>query len=278
MFRHRLDMLSAELFQLRHRTSTWVLLSLWAAMGLFFGYVLPYLIETPEGAGSGGALASLMPDRFVSGVISGFPFYGGAIALMLGVLSIGSDFGWGTFKTLFTQWPGRGEVFAAKAGAVAIVLIPFVVVEFAIGAAASSVIAWREGVAVSWPDARTIVEAMLAGWLILAVWSTVGVTLSVVTRGTSLAIGIGIIWALVIEGLLTAFATSISWLSWVNNVMLRSNAYSLVEPLGGGSETDGPGAFSGPYVSVGQALLFLFGWIVAGLGVSAILLRRRDVA
>jgi ABC-type transport system involved in multi-copper enzyme maturation permease subunit len=269
-------MVAAELFQLRHRTSTWVLLSLWAAMGLFFGYVLPYMIETPVSR-DGGPFASLMPDRMVSGVISGFPFYGGAIALMLGVLSIGTEFGWGTFKTLFTQRPGRGQVFTAKMAALAIVLIPFVVVEFAIGGTASAFIAWREDVAIVWPPVQDIVEGILAGWLILAVWAAFGVMLAVLTRGTSLAIGIGIIWALVIEGLLAAFATSISWLEWANEVMLRSNAYSLVEPLGGGSEAEGPGAFTGPYVGTGQAMTVLVGYILIGLGTSYILLRRRDV-
>jgi ABC-2 type transport system permease protein len=278
MPRHGIDMLHAELFQLRHRTSTWVLLSLWAAMGLFFGYVLPYLIEDSGPRASGGGIAALLPDQFVAGVISGFPFYGGAIALMLGVLSIGSEFGWGTFKTLFSQRPGRGVVFAAKAGALAIVLIPFVLVEFVIGASASSFIAWREGTAIVWPAMHEIVEAVLAGWLILAVWAVVGVMLAVMTRGTSLAIGIGIIWALVIEGLLSAFATSISWLEWANDVMLRSNAYSLVEPLGGGSEADGPGVFSGPYVPVAQAMTLLMGYIAIGLAISYVLFRRRDVA
>jgi ABC-type transport system involved in multi-copper enzyme maturation permease subunit len=214
----------------------------------------------------------------VAGVISGFPFYGGSIALMLGVLSIGSEFGWGTFKTLFSQRPGRGTVFAAKMTALAIVLVPFVLVQFAIGAAASAFIARREGIAIDWPGSQQIVEGILAGWLILAVWAALGVALAVATRGTSLAIGIGIIWALVIEGLLGAFARTISWLEWTNDVMLRANAYSLVRPLGGGSETDGPGIFEGPYVPVSQALGLLAAYIVIGLAVSAFLLRRRDVA
>ena len=47
---------------------------------------------------------------------------------------------------------------------------------------------------------------MAAGWLILAAWAALGVLLGVLTRGTSLAIGVGILYALVIEGLLSAFA------------------------------------------------------------------------
>lgn len=271
MVRKRFGMLSAELFLLRSRVSTWVLLGIWGALGLFFSYVLEYL--TDEG------IEAMLPDAFVRTMISGFPFYGGAIALMLGVLSIGSDFGWGTFKTLFSQRPGRGQVFAAKMGALAVMLIPFVVLMFVIGAAASVVVAWGEGAAIVWPDARTIVEAMLAGWLILAVWVAVGVVLAVVTRGTSLAIGIGIIYTLVIEGLISAFANQISWLEPLIYGFLRANAYSLVRPLGGtGGETgEGPGVFTGPFVSGTQALVVMIGYLVVFMGVSVWLLRRRDV-
>lgn len=273
-----MGMLSVELFQLRKRVSTWVLLSVWAAMGLFFGYVLPYLVEDVGTRRGGDPIAPLLPDQFVSNTISGFPFYGGAIALMLGVLSIGNEFGWGTLKTLFTQRAGRGQVFAAKTGALAIMLIPFVLMEFAIGAMASAFIASREGMAITWPPVMDIVAGVGAAWLVLATWAVFGMLLAVATRGTSLATGIGIIWALVVEGLLGSFATSISWLSWTNDFMLRSNAYSLIEPLGGASEANGPGAFQGPYLGVTQSLITLTVTIAVGVGLSYLLLRRRDVA
>lgn len=278
MLNRAIDMLSAELLQLRKRTATWVLLGLWAAMGLFFAYVLPYLTDSAGPRRGGTPVAALLPDQVIPNTISGFPFYGGAIALMLGVLSIGSEFGWGTFKTLFIQRASRGKVFTAKIAALAILLVPFVLAEFAVGAVASVAIAAREGAAIEWPPVSGIVAGVGAAWLILAAWAALGVALAVVTRGTSLAIGIGIIWALVIEGLLSAFSASISWLSWTNDLMLRSNAYSLIEPLGGGSETDGPGAFSGPYVSVAHAMTVLAAAALAGIVVSYGLLRRRDVA
>ena len=43
--------------------------------------------------------------------MAGFPFFGGVLALMLGVLTLGSEYGWGTLRTLFTQGPGRLRVF-----------------------------------------------------------------------------------------------------------------------------------------------------------------------
>ena len=63
-------------------------------------------------------------------------------------------------------------------------------------------------------------------------WAALGVLLGVVTRGTSLAIGIGILYALVIEGLLSALAGSVSVLEPLTDVFLRANGYSIAAALG----------------------------------------------
>ena len=49
----------------------------------------------------------MLPAQLMGTMLGGFPFFGGAFALMLGVLSLGSEYGWGTFKTAYTQGPGR---------------------------------------------------------------------------------------------------------------------------------------------------------------------------
>ena len=92
-------------------------------------------------------------------LIAGFPFFGGVFALMLGVFALGSEYGWDTLKSLFTQGPGRPRVFAAKLGALAIVLVPFVLVLFAAGAVASLVIAQIEGAPSDFPSAWLLVRA-----------------------------------------------------------------------------------------------------------------------
>ena len=100
-------------------------------------------------------------------------------------------------------------MLAAKLAALAIVLVPFVLALFSAGAVTSYVIAQIEDAPTSWPSAWLLLRAIAGGWLILAVWAALGVLLGVLTRGTSLAIGIGILYALVIEGLLSAFATAL---------------------------------------------------------------------
>jgi ABC-2 type transport system permease protein len=145
----------------------------------------------------------------------------------------------------------------------------------------SYVIAQIEDAPVSWPSAWLLVRAIAAGWLILAVWAALGVLLGVLTRGTSLAIGVGILYALVIEGLLSAFADSVSVLEPLTNVFLRANGYSIATALGAlpqEIESSGPGSFSGPFVDSLQAVAVLAAFIAAFAALAALLLRRRDVA
>jgi ABC-2 type transport system permease protein len=271
---------TAELLVVRKRSSTWILLGIWSTLAVLFAYVIPY-VEYLNGSRPGPrSLGQLLPAQLAGNLVEGFPFFGGVIALMLGVLGLGSEYGWGTLKTLFIQREGRLRVFGAKLLALGAVVVPFVLSVFALGAGASYVIALREGVAVEWPSAWLVVRAMGAGWLILAVWASFGLLLAAVSRGTSLAIGVGILYALVIEGLISAFADAVSFLEPVTEFFLRANAYSLVKGLGlsvSEAAGNGPGAFSGPYVSTGQALLVLVAYMAAFLTVSGVLLRRRDV-
>jgi ABC-2 type transport system permease protein len=269
---------TAELLVLRKRAATWVLMGVWTLLGIFFAYIVPYALDPED---SPGGLEQFLPESLAGNLLEGFPFFGGVFALMLGVFALGSEYGWGTLKTLFTQRPGRLRVLAAKLIALAIVLVPFVLALFVAGAVTSYVIALIEDAPVNWPSAWLLLRAIAAGWLILAVWAALGVLLGVVTRGTSLAIGVGILYALVIEGLLSAFADSVSLLEPLTNVFLRANGYSIAEALGGSVESiesSGPGSFGGPFVDSMQAVAVLVVFIAGFVALAGFLLRRRDVA
>jgi ABC-2 type transport system permease protein len=274
--------ISAEILVLRRRAAVWILLGIWLVLGGFFAYLLPYITYLNGGeAGLGESLTDLLPQSLVSAISGGFPFFGGAIALILAVMTMGGEFGWDTWKTLFTQGPGRMRVFTAKLIALGLALVPFAVLVFAVGALGSYIIAQREGAPLDWPGAWLIIKAMLGGWLILAVWAALGVLFAVLTRGMALAMGIGILYALVVEGLVILFATQVSVFEPAVEFFLRANAYSLVAGVGAsveGAADNGPGSFSGPFVSGEQALLVLVAYVAGFLLLSAWLLRRRDVA
>ena len=263
--------IAAELVVQRKRASTWILLGVFAALSVFFLYVLPYTDElTPD----------LLPQGVAGNVIRIFPVFGGVFALMLGVLTIGSDYGWDVVKTLFTQGPGRLTVLAGKLLALAVVLLLFALAVLVGGAVTSYVIALAEDGDVDWPSAWLLVRTWAAGWFILAVWAALGMLLAVLSRGTALAIGIAILYALVIEGLISALVGSVDAIEPLAEIFLRSNAYSIATALGASEERiadSGPGSFSGPYVGTAQAVIVLACYLVAFVLVTAAVLRRRDV-
>jgi ABC-type transport system involved in multi-copper enzyme maturation permease subunit len=269
--------IGAELLVLRKRAATWILLGIWTLLAVFFAYVIPYALDPAEDP---GGLGDLLPSALAGTLAVGFPFFGGVFALMLGVFAVGSDFGWDTLKSPFTQRPGRLHVFAAKLAALGIVLVPYVLAVFVAGAVASLVIAGIEGAPANLPPVWLLLRAMAAGWLVLAVWAALGVLLGTLTRGTSLAIGVGILYALVVEGLLSTFADSVGVLEPLTDVFLRANGYSLAAALGASVDSigsNGPGSFGGPFVGAGQAVAVLAAFVAALAGLSAALLRRRDV-
>ena len=120
-------------------------------------------------------------------------------------------------------------------------------------------------------------RALAAGWLILAVWAALGVLLGVLTRGTSLAIGVGILYALVIEGLLS----NLSALEPVTSIFLRANGYSIATALGTSArdiEASGPAPSGDRSSAACRRSLVLAAFIAGFAALSALLLRRRDVA
>jgi ABC-type transport system involved in multi-copper enzyme maturation permease subunit len=267
----------AELLILRKRSATWILLAMWTLLGAFFAYVVPYALEPDEAT---GGITGFLPQSLPGTLLEGFPFFGGVFALMLGVLAVGSEYGWDTLKSLFTQGPSRLTVFGSKLAALAIVLVPFAVGVYAAGAVASLVIAQIEDAPATAPSAWLLLRAIAGGWLILFAWAALGVLLGVLARGTSLAIGVGILYALVIEGLLSAFADSVSLLEPLTRVFLRANGYSLATALGASEAAiagNGPGAYTGPIVSSGQAVAVLVVSAAAFAGLAGVVLRRRDV-
>ncbi len=276
--------IQTELMLLGKRPSTWVLLGVWLALSQVFAYIFPYVTyrndSTATAPGGAPLLPTLLPDQLVSALVGGFAFYGGTIALILGVLTFGSEFGWNMWKTLFTQRPGREHIFLAKAIAMGIVLLPFGLIEFALGGVVSTIIATIEGQTISAPSFMHLVEAIGSGWLIMMVWAGIGMLLAVITRGTSLAIGLGILYALVVEGMISAFANSISWLKPIVEGFLRANSYSLIEPINASTSqaNGGPGSFDGPFVDPLQAFIVLAGYLVISVVASMWLMRRRDIA
>ncbi len=271
---------SAEMMKLRRRPSLWVLLVVWFLLSLAFAYIIPYLLyqNTPEGMTApqrDQILASIVPGGWLGNVVSGFPLFGAAMVLIAAVLVVGSEYGWSTVGTVMTQGPGRLQVLAGKLGALALVSVAFELVVFVPGALASAVVGGALDAPADWPSVTEVVEVFAAGFLIFFAWAVLGALLAVTFRGTSLPIGLGLVWLLVIEGLIAGFAGSLEVLSTIRAGLPGANGGSLAASYAATvAETPGVSAVTGPL----HAVIVLTIWGLGAIALSALFLRRRDIA
>ncbi|MCZ2821269.1 ABC transporter permease subunit [Modestobacter sp. VKM Ac-2977] len=274
-------MVRAELTKLLRRPATWVLLGLWPALQLVFSTVIPYVSHqrgaTFEGLPPEVLLASMLPDQLVLNSLSGLPLFGGALLLTLGALLAGSEYGWGTLKTLLGQGPRRLQVLAAQLLALLVVLAVAVLVSFALTALASGAIAAGESAAADWPTVGRLLRGLGGGLLIAATWGALGLLLGHALRSTALPIALGLVWVLAVENLIVNVAAPLLGAFDAAQAALPGvNAGSLVAALAGPDaalRTPGVAAI----VDGTQAAWVLTGFLVLFTTVTGLLLTRRDV-
>jgi ABC-2 type transport system permease protein len=280
-----LDSTRAELLRLRRWPAMWVLLAVWVTLNVTFGYVFDYVAyrtgePTPvgEGAPPEALLAGLLPAGAPLTLVQGMPMFGGALVMILGALAVGSGYGWGTWKTVFTQGPGRGTAFGGTLLALTAVVAGLVLVSGAVDLGVSSLIALTEGQPLALPGLGDSVQALGAGLLVLGMWGAAGVLVGVLARGPALAVGLGLVWALVVENLLRGVSGILAGVGLVTDHLPGTAAGSLVGALGAArvGEVDGtPGVFGildGP-VATGWLVAYLVGFTAVAL----LVVRRRDI-
>lgn len=148
---------SAELLKLRRRPAWWILIAVLLAAVVLFGYLLSYVF-TVGGTDAPGVdvdevLRGLLPANVLPMSLSLLGGFGGPIALILAALFVGSEYSWGTTKTIATQRPGRLELAAGKLVALAVALAVFVVATLLLATASSLVVASLENESTALPSA-----------------------------------------------------------------------------------------------------------------------------
>lgn len=274
--------LRGELFKLVRRPTAWVLLAACVILNLVFNYLIPYLSyaggndldagKTPE-----DLLASTLPPQLVGNLLSGFPVFAGALVLVFGALMTGAEYGWGTVKTLLTQRPGRGAVLGGQLLALTAASLVAVLAQLVFGAVAAGTIAVSHSRALAFPSAGVVLEGVGAGWLILLMWALLGATLGVLLRGVALPIGLGVVWVLGIENLVSGMASSVlSALQPLRDVLPGVNAGSLVTAVMPARVLDAPPGVNSS-VAEPRALVTVACYVLACSFVSFFVTRRRDV-
>jgi ABC-type transport system involved in multi-copper enzyme maturation permease subunit len=220
-------------------------------------------------------LPSLLPSNLVHWFVPTLSSLGGTLILVLAALVGGSEFGWSTLTTILTQRPGRLSVFTGKLLAIAVLLVLFVVLGYVAAAIGSLIVALLQHATVTWPPAADLARSAGAMFLIFAAWTAFGLGLAVLFRGTALAIGLGLAYALVIDRLVAAFSSISDIVKTVSQGLLGTNASALVDPFRASAlgEGAGTGTIAGPV----QAAIVLSAYIVVFVVLAGILLQRRDV-
>jgi len=288
--------LGAELLKLSKRPSTWVLALIWLAVIILLNYTLSYALlssapppTAPEGTPKAQReqlreqqeelreqqLEFLYPENLVSNLTPGFPNLGAPIALILGALAVGSEYGWSTFKTALTQRPGRYAVFFGKLLALGIVLALLVLLTFTAAAASSFIVAGIEGEPVGLPPAGELAGALGAGGLILAIWASLGILLATLLRSTALSIAIGLVYSFAIETIIFNLPIQNKAFQDAREFFPGQNSSSLADSFS--EQPQGGFALPEPPVDAPQAALVLLAYAATFIALAAFVFRRRDV-
>ena len=250
--------IKAEWRKNRFRPAFLVSLAVVAASTVFVYGIVWYLATHPSpGNQQGASLLTLYPDQFVNNVMAVGLLLGEAMAVVLGAVLAGSEYSWGTTKTMLTQrpgrltnWSGRVVVFAAGLAIMALVL-------FVVGAASSVAVASFEHHTTTWPATLYIAEGLGAVWLVFIANGAIGLALAVEVLGVR-------------------FIDSLNngAFKWIGNLFVGQNATALLQNFT--SPASGPSP--SPAIAAHQAVLVLVVYFVALIVLAAGLLRMRDVS
>jgi len=278
----------AELMKLWRRPAVWVLGGILVAAIVALGYVVSWLVVSHIPAGSDLARtvrdpASLKlayyPVNWVKNTLGIGGELGGAMCMVLGVLVVGSEYGWGTFKTVLTQTPARLATFGGRLGAVALVIGIYELAIFLATAVTSVVIALIDNHSITWPAAGTVIAALAAEWLVFATWTAFGMLLAFLFRQSGLAVGIGLVYMLILEGLVLSLLSQVGgqWILELRKLLPGTAASALADSFGQSGSALATRAAAQALIGAQRATITLGVYVVAFCAIAAIVFRRRDV-
>ncbi|HUZ89039.1 MAG TPA: ABC transporter permease [Candidatus Acidoferrales bacterium] len=276
---------AAELFKLRHRPAVWILGGILLALTVLLGYVIFWIVlshppahaQFPPHYDRVAAKAVFYPQNVVRAVLgNGGAVGGGALCMILGVLAVGSEYGWETLKTVLTQRPSRLGSFFGRALAVTLLTLVFVVAVYIVAIIVGVILVSVDGRPLRWPDSGTLLKGLGATWLAYYIWASFGMMLAYLFRQSALAIGIGLVYMLLIEGLVINLLLPLGdWVKDVQRVLPGPATTALGNAFGQAYTT--PGAPVTLLMDGTRATITLLICVVVFTAVGALVLVRRDV-
>ena len=116
-----------------------------------------------------------------------------------------------------------------------------------------------------------------AGFLVLEMWALAGFLLGTLARGPALSVGLGLVWALVVENLLRGVGALLEPIDAFTRILPGTGAGSLVGSIVGvGGADPTPGVLDS--LSGAQAIGTVAAYVVILPLIALLLVRHRDVA
>jgi ABC-2 type transport system permease protein len=249
------SLVSAELLKLRSTRSAWIPLA--AALAIA---VVAVIANTAAAGHDGNPPLSpaALPDLLRA---SGGQLINGAVLLAWIVLSAG-EFRHRTSVTTFLGQPNRLRVVSAKLAAAALTGVAVGLLAEALSAATSAAALSAHHVPLAW-DQPGVLGAVVTVPLLAALYGMLGTGLGLLLRNTAAAVGLALIWAFVVEGIIPALTHQPGISRWLPEA--AANAV-----LHGAS----PAVAALP---VGVALTVLAGYAAVLAAAGAVLTTRREI-
>ncbi|MEV6562225.1 ABC transporter permease [Nocardia sp. NPDC051756] len=272
----------AEALRLRKWPAFWIILGTWILLNLTFSYLFNYLAYTSGESGrmSNGLpkdalLHQMLPAAVPEVFTQGMAMFGGALMLVLGALTTGSGYGWGTWKTVFTQGPSRISAVGGVLVSLVVVVVGLVLTAFVVDIGVASLIGATQSQTLALPSLQQSALGILTGIAILGMWTLAGALIGTIARGPALAVGLGLVWVLVVENLLRGVASIFAPIAVITDHLPGTAAGSMagaMRTVGAGT----PGVLD--ILSRTESLIMLGSYIALFVAGTVWLMRRRDLA
>ena len=262
--------------KLSRRPAIWILVAIfWLGVliaGYFFWFLYIRLLQSANPGTPPPDLGNsfLVPNALLGNVIPNVRTFGAPIGIILGTLLVGGEYSWGTLKTILTQRPGRLEVLGGKFLGLAVFVLILAVGALLLAYIVSLITALVVGASGAPPNALELLKGVGAAWLILAMWATFGAALATLFRSSALAIGVGLVYTLVVETAISGVAAFLTQFEAVQRALPGANAGFVADALGGNG-------FPGAASDAGRATAILIAYVVAFVALAALVTRQRDV-
>ena len=260
------NVLRGELIKLRRPSLS---ISTIAAVTFVTGLVtslLFLLVDSPSGNGERGIRIGRDVLTLPTGASLSFSNSAGLlgiVALCIFAAQTAQEYTYGTLRNLLVRQPSRMKILLGKLGAMKLFAIAMVTFSGVLAISLSYLLAGVKDISTaawSTADARSAIAQGFVNVLLATIgYGIFGMILGLLFRSPISAISIGVIWNLIIEGLLSAF---------VKNIDRYFPGQLLSTVAQGGSDK----------ISYQYALITSYSFLLAGLAIVAFLFKKRDVA